>query len=248
LLALYLVCLFLGGTLILASILLGGGHHVDHADGGDHDGGLHLKDFPVDKAIDLVKELPVAKDFPVDKALDLVKDIAKDVPHDATPSADGQTHIEQSSGSLHPSSGGDLGGPGLKALISLRFWTFALASFGFLGAGLHGIGVEEPVAVLIATPVGAVLGYVAASIFWKLSRSEVGVATTLGQLRGAEADVVLPIRVGSTGKIGLNVSGQYTELVARTNDATDLAMRERVLVVSVQDGVAVVTSVRARRS
>jgi membrane protein implicated in regulation of membrane protease activity len=93
-----------------------------------------------------------------------------------------------------------------------------------------------------------VLGYVSASIFWRLSRSEVGVATTLGQLRGTEADVVLPIRVGGTGKIGLKVSGQYTELLARTNDATDLAMRERVLVVSVQDGVAVVTSVRARRS
>jgi len=248
LLALYLVCLFLGGTLILASILLGGGHHVDHADGGDHDGGLHLKDFPVDKAVDLVKELPVAKDFPVDKALDLVKDLAKDVPHDATPTADGQTAIEQSSGAMHPSSGGDLGGPGLKALVSLRFWTFALASFGFLGAGLHVIGIAEPVAVLVAAPVGAVLGYVAASIFWKLSRSEVGVATTLGQLRGAEADVVLPIRVGGTGKIGLKVSGQYTELLARTNDATDLAMRERVLVVSVHEGVAVVTSVRARRS
>jgi len=152
LLALYLVCLFLGGTLILASILLGG-HTLDHSvgdhAGGDHDGGLHMKDFPVDKAIDLVKELPVAKDFPVDKALDLVKDLAKDVPHDATPSADGQTAMEQSTGSLHPSSGGDLGGPGLKALVSLRFWTFALASFGFLGAGLHVIGIAEPVSIMV---------------------------------------------------------------------------------------------------
>jgi hypothetical protein len=245
LLALYLVCLTLGGTLVLASILLGGGHHVDH---GDTDGGLHWKDFPVDKALDLVKDLPVAKDLPVDKALDLVKDLAKDVPHDATPAADGQTPIQQTVESSHPQSGGDLGGPGLRALLSLRFWTFALASFGFLGAGLRVIGVGEPVAGLVAASVGGVLGYVAAAIFWRLSRSEVGVATTLGQLRGTEAEVVLPIRVGAVGKIGLKVSGQYTELPARTNDGADLALRERVLVVSVHEGVATVTSVRARRS
>jgi hypothetical protein len=244
--ALYLVCLFLGGTLILASILLGGGQ--DHGDAGDHDGGLHLKDFPVDKALDLVKDLPVMKDLPVDKTFDLVKDLAKDVPHDATPVADGQTPIEQTVGSHHPSSGGDLGGPGLKALVSLRFWTFALASFGFLGAGLHVIGIGEPVAALVAAPVSAVLGYVAAYIFWKLSRSEVGLATTLGQLRGAEAEVVLPIRVGGTGKVALKVSGQYTELLARTNDAAELGMRDRVLVVSIDEGVATVTSIRARRS
>jgi hypothetical protein len=248
LLALYLVCLTLGGTLILASILLGGGHHVDHGDAGDHDGGLHLKDFPVDKALDLVKDLPIVKDLPVDKTFDLVKDLAKDVPHDTTPMADGQTAIEQTVGPHHPSSGGDLGGPGLRALVSLRFWTFALASFGFLGAGLHVIGIAEPVAGLVSASVSVVLGYVAAWIFWKLSRSEVGVSTTLGQLRGAEAEVVLPIRVGGTGKVGLRVSGQYTELLARTNDPTDLGMRERVLVVTVEEGVAVVTSVRARRS
>ena len=110
------------------------------------------------------------------------------------------------------------------------------------------IGVAEPVAGIVAASVGAVLGYIAAWIFWKLSRSEVGVATTLGQLRGTEAEVVLPIRVGGTGKIGLRVSGQYTELLARTNDTADLGMRERVLVVTVDEGVAVVTSVRARRS
>jgi hypothetical protein len=248
LLALYLVCLTLGGTLILASILLGGGHHVESADGGDHDGGLHLKDFPVDKALDLVKDLPIAKDFPVDKALDLVKDFGKDVPHDATPVADGQTPIDQTVVSPHPSSGGDLGGPGLRALVSLRFWTFGLASFGFLGAFLHVMGVGEPAVALVSAPVGAVLGYVAAWIFWKLSRSELSELTTLGQLRGSEGEVVLPIRVGGMGKISLKVSGQYTELPARTNDARELSMRERVLVVSVDEGIAVVTSVRAHRA
>jgi hypothetical protein len=246
--ALYLLCLALGGTLILASILLGGGHHFDHGDGGDHDGGLHLKDFPVDKAIDFVKELPVVKDFPVDKAFDLVKDIAKDVPHDATPVADGQTPMEQTVGPSHPTAGGDLGGPGWRALVSLRFWTFGLAAFGFLGAFLHVMGVQEPTAALVSAPVGLVLGYVAAWIFWKLSRSEVSVATGLGQLRGAEAEVVLPVRIGGTGKIALKVSGQYTELPARTNDARELGMREHVLVVSIDEGVAIVTSVRAHRA
>ncbi len=145
-LALYLVCLALGGTLILASILLGGGHHFDHSvgdDAGDHDGGLHVKDFPLDKALDLVKDLPIAKDLPVDKAFDLVKDLAKDVPHDATPVTDGQTPMDQTVASSHPSSGGDLGGPGLRALVSLRFWTFGLAAFGFLGALLHVMGVRR---------------------------------------------------------------------------------------------------------
>ena len=248
LLPLYLVCLALGGTLILASVLLGGGHHFDHGDADDHDGGLHLKDFPVDKAIDLVKELPVAKDLHVDKALDLVKDLAKDVPHDAAPPADGQTPIEQTVGSAHPASGGDLGGPGLRALLSLRFWTFGLASFGFLGAFLTVMGVGEPVSSLVSAPVGLALGYVAAYIFWKLSRSERSVATVLGHLRGAEAEVVLPVRPGGTGKIALKVSGQYTELLARTNDAHELPLKERVLVVTVDEGVAVVTSVRAHRA
>ena len=60
-------------------------------------------------------------------------------------------------------------------------------------------------------------------------------------LIGLEAEVTVPIATGGTGKISGTIQGRTIELLARgANELDPLNPGDRVLVIEVRDGVAVV--------
>lgn len=191
-LALYLAAFGFGTTMILVSLLLGGGD----------------KDFD--------------KDLHVDKDLDLDKDLD----HDAHVDKDAPQHVDKGSGF------------GAWWLLSLRFWTFGMATFGLTGTLLSFLPVPEMLTAVVAVLTGLGLGFGAARLFRALNRDEVSGTTEFGQFAGEEARVVVAIRDGNPGKIAITSMSGRVEMLATTRDAEAIEAGSTVIVAAVSGGVA----------
>ena len=142
--------------------------------------------------------------------------------------------------------GGDADGDGLAdgmralALLRLRalfFFAFFFGLAGLLGSALMG----SLAALLTALGTGAVCAFLGD---WSLSRLTASTADSSlesDDLIGLEAEVTVPIATGGTGKISGTIQGRTIELLARgANELDHLNPGDRVLVIEVRDGVAVV--------
>ncbi len=134
-------------------------------------------------------------------------------------------------------------GPWLP-FLSMRFWTFGLASFGLSGLLLTLLGQATLIAAPVSAVIGAGVGGVVAAAFRRLQSSNVGTETTLGKLRGGEAKALLPIEAHQTGKIRALLGGSTVDLLARTHDTAPIRANDTVLIVSIEEGVAEVTALR----
>jgi membrane protein implicated in regulation of membrane protease activity len=135
----------------------------------------------------------------------------------------------------------------LATLLSLRFWTFALAAFGMTGALLTLVGVAAPVGLGFAAVTGFGVGTGVTVLLRMLSRETVSSALETASLRGRDAEVVLAVGPGKIGKIRLSCNGQTLELAAGTREPRTLERHERVLIVDVADGTADVTPIDPER-
>ena len=127
-------------------------------------------------------------------------------------------------------------------LLSLRFWTFALASFGMTGILLNLAALHAVVALGVAGLTGVAVGAGVTLGLRAVSRETVSTSLDARTLRGQEARVVLPIGPGKTGKVRLTHGGQLLDLPATTSDSRRIEPGESVLVVDVRAGTAEVTS------
>lgn len=186
-LALYLAAFGFGTTMILVSLLLGGGD----------------KDFD--------------------------KDLDHDLGHD-------HDHDHDKNGPQHA-----LDRPnGFSAwwLLSLRFWTFGLATFGLTGTLLSLLPVPEMLTTVVATATGLGLGFGAARLFRALNRDEVSGDTEFGRFTGEEARVVVAVRPGVPGKIAIASMAGRVEMLATTRDPDPIEAGSTVIVAGVSKGVA----------
>jgi hypothetical protein len=198
-LPLYLGALGLGGVLILASVVLGGGDHDSDAHGDvDHDADL-----------------------------DHDHDHDHDLAHGHGDAAHG---VEHAAGA----------GPWLP-FLTMRFWTFALATFGLTGALLTLLDFSQLIAAPVSTVMGLGLGTGISWGFRQLRLSSPTGSTGMRNLAGRDGTVLLPISPGGLGKVRLLIDGQYVDVPARTRDAHKLGLKQSVIVVEVIDGVAEVT-------
>lgn len=137
---------------------------------------------------------------------------------------------------------GDGLGDGLRALAVLRlrllfFFAFFFGLAGVLGSLLMGAGA----ALFTALGTGAVCSFLGDWVLNRLGRSSADSSLEGNDLIGLEAEVTVPIARGSTGKISAIVQGRTIELLARRADAQGpLNPGDRVLVLEIDDGVAVV--------
>jgi membrane protein implicated in regulation of membrane protease activity len=160
------------------------------------------------------------------------------------------------SGHGHDAGGGHDGGDGqghdgdqnhhggssaATLLLSLRLWTYLLAFGGATGLVLRlALGTAEPLTAILAGIVGASAGGVA-QIVTKRMTGQIGGTIRTDQLVGRTGRLLLPVGKTSSGTVRLVVANQAVDLIATTQDDTDLAARDEVLVVEVKDGMAVVT-------
>jgi hypothetical protein len=126
----------------------------------------------------------------------------------------------------------------------MRFWTFALASFGLSGTLLAVLGFGDLASAAVSVPLGLGVGWAAAWFFRQLKQSNVTGDVGLRSVGGSEASVLLPVGPGKRGKVRALVDGQTVDLLAETRDGLLIGRGEKVLVVSIDDGIAQVTHVR----
>lgn len=197
---LYIGAFILGGILIAASILLGGG------DDSDFDNEMELdKDF----------------DLNVDKDFDLNADKDFDIQLDGA---------------------GDTDSEGWLPFLSMRFWTFALACFGMSGALMSVLGTSDLLSAPIATVTGVTLGWIVAYIFHRLKNDVVSSETSIRTYINHEGKALLPISKNKMGKIRLSLGTEVVDIRAITNDPTPIQHSEKIIVISVADGIATVSS------
>ncbi len=216
-LPIYLGSLALGGILIGASLLLGGGD----------------------------SDLDADVDFDADADMDFDADADADVDFDADVDADAgfEANADASAGDLiHVDDATQQKTKRWIPFFSLRFWTFGLGSFGLVGSLLTAFGVAAALTAGAATTFGLAIGISTAWVFRTLSRQQVTGKVGLQHLAGTHATVLLPLRPGKTGKIRLLVDGQHVDLMATSQCVEPLDRQDNVLVVNIRDGIASVTS------
>lgn len=187
---------------------------------GDHDADADL-DIDADGDLDL--------DADADADLDLDADADADVDHDLDKDVDVS----------------DVSGGTWLPFLSLRFWTFALATFGGAGTLFELLDFSDLVAAPTAAVTGIGVGWVVSWAFHKLKQERVSGDTGLRSIRGREGRLMLPVGPDKLGKVRVVIDGQTVDLMARTSDGRMLDIRDKVLVVQVDDGVAEVTSIQA---
>ena len=127
--------------------------------------------------------------------------------------------------------------------FSLRFWTFAAASFGGSGLLLHVLGVTGLLAALVSIFLGGLIGTGAAWVFRKLQLTESSGNVGLFDIQGAEATVMLSVGPDKPGKVRVVVDEQHIDLPARTQSGQLIERGHTALVLQIEDGVANITPV-----
>jgi hypothetical protein len=158
---------------------------------------------------------------------DMDKDFDKDIDFD---------------GDIDGDADGSMDGPAWLPFLSLRFWTFALGTFGMTGSILSFLEAEALSTALVSIFVGLFLGYFISLGFQKLKRSNVTVETSSETLKNLEGSVLLPIKEDGKGKIRVKANNQIIDLIAITQDTRPITRGQKVIIVSVSNGVANVTT------
>jgi hypothetical protein len=210
----YVVALGIGGTLVLASLVMGG------------------KDKDLDKSVDK----DVEKDFDVDHHAD--HDGHDHEKGGAMVLAGENAMVKHEGGGL-----GDTVSM-LLPVTSVRFWTFFLAFFGLTGMTLTAAALGPGVIAnaLLSTGVGYLSGLSVVSVGRKLKKASTDSTVGHSDYVGATAVVSLPVAKGRTGKIRLDLKGRTVELIADTEDDGSYDMKARVMIYQMTgDGRALIT-------
>ncbi len=133
------------------------------------------------------------------------------------------------------------------AVLSVRFWTFFLAFFGATGLTLDGLHLVDNNVVTLATAVamGVVTGGGAVWAFRTLAKTSHGKVPGTQDYVGKSARVLLPMDATLVGKVRLTLAGTTVDVLARTQDGHTLATGSEVLIVELDDNVALVTPMDA---
>ena len=124
-------------------------------------------------------------------------------------------------------------------LLSFRFWVFASAAFGLIGVLLRAFDKGSDNTRLVSALLGGLItGTAVWSLFRATKKLDEGDNASARQLWGQTAEVVVPIRGMTPGKIRMQVQGQTVELLAKTQFCADLEIGEEVFVVSMTDSYA----------
>ena len=118
--------------------------------------------------------------------------------------------------------------------LSFRFWTFALAGFGLVGAPLHFTGLASAnVTFVCAAVVALIAGLGASWTFQTLKSANLNSGADAKEIVGQVGKVLLPPNASGHAKVRLLVKGQMIDYLA-TSDETSLEMGSSVLVEEVR--------------
>ncbi len=150
-------------------------------------------------------------------------------------------------GGAHGGGGAGDFGAVFASLFSFRSLVFGATFFGLTGFVLSLLGTAPATTLTLAVMLGFMAALLNATLWSFLRRSgEVSSDVGISQLVGASGQVVLPISSSGKGRIKIELNGQPRYMVAKQfrSDANQLEVGSRVVVVEVDGGTALVSSLR----
>lgn len=126
------------------------------------------------------------------------------------------------------------------SIFSFRAMVFLFAFFGVTGLILRGLGLNAVATFVLALAMGLFAGYLHARLYAYLKRSAPGTPTTIVELRGSQARVVVPIAENGKGRVEVDVEGRPVYVTARGFRGGAYDKDELVVVVEIEDGTALV--------
>jgi membrane protein implicated in regulation of membrane protease activity len=142
----------------------------------------------------------------------------------------------------HDVSGHDTGGHDgpLLFLASIRFWAFALLSFGLVGTMLLAFGFAGKLeAAIIASVAGLASGFIAHTVVRRLQGPGTSSVASSKDVIGQVGRVIVPPSSETRGKVRVSVRGSFVDYVARSTETLEA---DEAVVVEEMDGGEVVVS------
>ncbi|MEZ5165352.1 MAG: NfeD family protein [Acidimicrobiales bacterium] len=139
----------------------------------------------------------------------------------------------------------DLDGDGPLVPIPLSAVAFFMATFGFVGVVGGATGAGALVLFITAALTALVAGLVSVRAFRWLREHSTHSGVTNAELEGTVARVTLPISVEHRGKIVVEIAGAREQMTAAPADGHAIDSGERVVIVGVENGVALVAAIDA---
>lgn len=137
-------------------------------------------------------------------------------------------------------------GSGLAAaavdFLSLRSLVFFLAFFGLTGLVLRALGAATIASLPAAVAVGAFAMWFNTRLMRYLKKADVDGSLRNRDLTGRPAEVVVAIDPGSKGRVALDIAGQQIYLVATPYRPASFAIGDQVVVIEIDKGTALVSS------
>lgn len=107
----------------------------------------------------------------------------------------------------------------IAVFLSLRFWTFGLMAFGFVGTLLHYLELAAPpISLVTALGVGFVSGLLASVAMRAIARSQTSSGGEVDDAVGMIGRVLVAVERGKRGKVRIEVRGRHIDLIATTDD------------------------------
>ncbi|HAB56676.1 MAG: hypothetical protein CL433_09250 [Acidimicrobiaceae bacterium] len=135
---------------------------------------------------------------------------------------------------------GDAEADGPLAFLSLSTMSFVLGFFGLTGLLLEIVGTAGLITLLVAIITAVAAGAFNSATFRWLRRNSNSSEVMDHELEGMIANVALPISGEHRGKIILTKAGAREQMTATPVDGSTIDPGERVVIVRVEGGVALV--------
>ena len=123
-------------------------------------------------------------------------------------------------------------------ILSLRFWTFAVSTFGLSGLLLQLLrfGWSEPQVFWASVIVGAIVGsFIAFAVRWLQTSGESDSLIRAEEWNGLSGKVTIPFDAESRGQVCIDAKGNQIYMLANTTELKSFQKGDRILVVGIEN-------------
>ncbi|HRF58983.1 MAG TPA: NfeD family protein [Fimbriimonadaceae bacterium] len=129
----------------------------------------------------------------------------------------------------------DLGHGTWLPFLSVRFWTYALATFGLIGLLFTIFDLANAMTTLItAVGVGLGMGFAVSALIRLIRNVTAGDGTSDAELLGMPAKLLVPIKENQPGKIRTTIRGELIDMLAFSDGGNPIDSGEEVIILAIE--------------